>query len=215
MKNILQPDGIRLMIDIVPAFVTPIAIGQCEDVDMISAIEKLAYKHLGHKGNVSGHQVEFINNTKSKFNEELSKETILKKFTDFIQPHVNGFADVLNIKTPRKVDLTAAWINVNKPGDYAPEHSHVTSNFSVVFFIKGDENKELGNLVLKSPDVRMEFNDLYLKQSNSNNLNSFGYFYKPKPGRFIIFPAHIKHEVEQNQSDDDRISIAMDYKIYV
>lgn len=201
------------MIDIVPAFVTPVAIGQCNDTDMIKQLEKLAYKHLGTEGKVSGKQTEFVDNRKAKFDEQLSKEPIIKKYIDYMNVWVNEYANILKVKSPRDMFLQGAWFNVNKPGDYAPEHSHVQSNFSVVFFVKGDEDKEVGNLVLKSPDIRQEFNDVYLppKIGEPNNLNSFGYFYKPKPGRFIVFPAHVKHEVEQNRSDNDRISIAMDY----
>jgi uncharacterized protein (TIGR02466 family) len=117
-----------------------------------------------------------------------------------------GFKDELNLK------VDSMWININHPYSYNSLHLHPNSYMSGVYYIKVPENS--GNLVLKHP-TRLQ--SLFtpsnvLKSYNENNSSNWNI--SPEVGKLIIFPSWIEHEVTQNLSGEDRISIAFNTAFY-
>ena len=217
------------MIELVNAFITPVSLGMIDDLSLIKDVEKICYDKQEVQINsgrqltkealgegYGGFQMEFHNKNKTTYCPGIKELPTMKKFCDVVTDRVNETIELMGVKGPRSIGIQSGWFNLNKKGDYAPEHSHVQSHLSAVIFIKG-EGKDCGNLVLKDIDVRKEMNSFYLPpiQKDVNNYNNHRYFVVPKPGRFAIFPAHVKHLVEINQTDEDRISIAMDLTIHV
>lgn len=84
-----------------------------------------------------------------------------------------------------------AWANINKRGDYNQEHFHDGWFFSAVYYVEAPE--DCGDFVAKydSEEIRI----------------------KPETGKLLIFPSFVLHYVEPSNSDQDRISIALDSKI--
>ena len=217
------------MIDLVNAFITPVSLGMIDDLSLIKEVEKICYDKQEEQINsgrqltkealgkaYGGYQMEFHYEKKTTYCPGIKEMPVMKKFCNIITDRVNDTAGLLGVEGPRNISTQSGWFNLNKKGDYAPEHSHVQSHFSAVIFIKG-EGEECGNLVLKDPDIRKEMNSFFLPPvvTNTNFYNNHRYFVVPKPGRFAIFPSHVKHLVEINQSEQDRISIAMDFTIHV
>jgi len=105
------------------------------------------------------------------------------------------------------------WININKKGDYNMKHCHPSSNLA-------------GILWVKIPDVSS-----LLKFSNPQNFQTYGeieaytddfkdqynyhhaFNFTPKEGTILIFPSHLEHCVEDNKSDQDRISISFNLQL--
>lgn len=120
--------------------------------------------------------------------------------------HVTEFAKAYEIKKSKAV-LDDCWFNIAPPGEYQEFHNHQNSHFSLVYYVKVPEN--CGNIVFRSmvetvvnyvPDYEI---------TNILNLNHFDV--TPKESMLLIFPSHLQHMVKKNKSNEDRISIAMNF----
>ena len=100
------------------------------------------------------------------------------------------------------------WININPKGARNEKHTHPSCAFAGTIWIKTPEN--CGNLNLYSPFSHIGSDELSSYESNFNksfNLNPTVSTI-PKEGKMIIFPSHLEHSVNENLSNEDRISIS-------
>lgn len=98
-----------------------------------------------------------------------------------------------------------AWININKKGDFNAPHYHPNAAFSGVVYLKTSLNS--GLIRFNNPVMIGAF-------PITDKVDGFwsNYFFVPKVGDVLIFPAYLNHHVEPNLSDEDRISIAFNLK---
>jgi len=106
-----------------------------------------------------------------------------------------------------------AWININKPGDYNIKHVHPTNNLSGVLWIKCLENS--GDIVFDSPNNFESFleNKSYNDDFKKSNFIDDSYHCYPTEGRIIVFPSHLEHHVQENKSNEDRISVSFNIRL--
>ena len=106
-----------------------------------------------------------------------------------------------------------AWININKPGDYNIKHVHPTNNLSGVLWIKCLENS--GDIVFDSPNNFESFleNKSYNDDFKKSNFIDDSYHCYPTEGRMIVFPSHLEHHVQENKSNEDRISVSFNIRL--
>ena len=106
-----------------------------------------------------------------------------------------------------------AWININKPGDYNIKHVHPTNNLSGVLWIKCLENS--GDIVFDSPNNFESFleNKSYEDDFKKSNFIDDSYHCYPTEGRMIVFPSHLQHHVQENKSNEDRISVSFNIRL--
>ena len=106
------------------------------------------------------------------------------------------------------------WININKPGDYNIKHIHPTNNLSGVLWIKCKPENS-GDIVFDSPSAFESF--LENKSYNDDFKKSFNiddsYHFYPTEGRMIVFPSHLQHHVQENKSNEDRISVSFNIRL--
>ena len=76
------------------------------------------------------------------------------------------------------------WANVYEKGDYAESHDHKPHDFSFAYFLKS-----------KWYDSPLVF-------------TSSGKRVRPKEGRYVIFPAYLKHHVPKNRYNHQRITLS-------
>lgn len=114
----------------------------------------------------------------------------------------------------RKIELTSFgyWYNVNQKYNYNLNHSHVNCILSGVFYVDVPEN--CGDLVFTRNDSETSMLGFAALKDTQKNIFSpdfsVNYSVTPKTGQLIIFPSHLKHHVEQNLSDKERISLSFD-----
>jgi len=125
---------------------------------------------------------------------------------------VNDILDVEVDNCRRQVGLKSLkllniWININPPGSYNHLHNHVSAVFSGVYYVSADENQ--GNLQFERSD-NAEYH-LPVENENLTYYNATRSTYKAKTGGLYIFPGWLKHSVQGNQSQKDRISISFNY----
>jgi uncharacterized protein (TIGR02466 family) len=98
------------------------------------------------------------------------------------------------------------WANINSPGSYNLLHLHPASCFSGVYYIKGNEKS--GSIRFRNPNLPIEYvlGPKYIQEYNGFNSASWKIF--PEPGKLLIFPSWLLHDVSPNQDDTDRFSIS-------
>ena len=105
------------------------------------------------------------------------------------------------------------WKNINEPGNFNCLHNHPRSDLSGVLWIKAP--KDSGNLVFSSPQLFNRYQELdsYTDEFALKTNSYMTYFFYPKEGKILIFPSNLDHEVEENKSDEDRISYSFNIKL--
>lgn len=99
-----------------------------------------------------------------------------------------------------RAKVNRGWANVNPPGTVNAVHIHPKSILSGVFYVAAPEDS--GNLRLHDPrPAALMTGDLPDYVSSPVEI-------PPKPGMLLLFPAWLPHEVLENRSQEDRISIA-------
>jgi len=113
------------------------------------------------------------------------------------------FNNYLNIKC--KLSLDNIWININKYKDFNIQHTHPFSKLSGVFYIKVPSNS--GSLTFVN-DYPIEN---FINLSNVieyNGYNSSSWSFEPEENILYLFPSWLKHYVNPNLSEQERISIS-------
>ena len=109
--------------------------------------------------------------------------------------------------------ISEYWININLNEKISFPHSHPNRVFSAVYYIKDDKN--CGDLVFINPNkvVCQNISDDCIEEYNFYNATHWKV--TPQPGLLIIFPSWLEHYVMPNNSNTDRISIALNSRMLI
>ena len=101
-----------------------------------------------------------------------------------------------------------AWININKPGDYNIKHNHPGVDLAGVLWVKCP--KDCGEIMFDPPTGFQSYNEInsYIEDFKNQNNLYHSYYFNPTEGRILVFPAHLNHRVQENKSNEDRISVS-------
>ena len=145
------------------------------------------------------------------FNDK-DKKDILQSFL------TNCLSEFPPIK--KSVNLSMrAWVNISKPGGYLAKHHHPDCNLAGVLWIKALQNS--GNIVFHNPRTF----DPFLQSAKKKEIDSYtddfknkfniysDYDFPPTEGRILIFPSYLEHQVRENKSNKDRISVSFNIKL--
>tara|TARA_Y100000385_G_C12765113_1_gene496794 strand:- start:51 stop:653 length:603 start_codon:yes stop_codon:yes gene_type:complete len=126
---------------------------------------------------------------------------------DFVVKRVKNYCELLHIKKDfldyKPID---SWFNIYKKGDYQEYHYHGNSVLSVVYFLKVGKNP--AKIYFKNPYI-----DMMSVKYDSYTSDTFETInYKPQPGLILIFRSHLEHSVKKQINDEDRISIAYNFR---
>ena len=109
----------------------------------------------------------------------------------------------------RYAKLGNMWANINPPGGMNMPHIHPNSLFSGVYYVKSQPN--CGRLKIFDPRPGIQFNMPSRKQGNPGKDFWRDASIEPMTGRIIMFPAWLWHSVEENKSNDIRISVSFNF----
>ena len=120
---------------------------------------------------------------------------------------INCLSNFPNIDKSINFDVDA-WININKPGDYNSKHHHPNCHLSGVLWVKAPE--ECGRIQFQSPVEFQTYTEVqsYTEEFKNSNNYFHTYYFSPIEGRMLVFPSHLQHEVLENKSKEDRISVS-------
>jgi len=151
-------------------------------------------------------------------NSDISKDRyILNNMLDLksdIEKHCELFVrKYLTIKDNAKFYLLNSWCNIHGPNEYSQIHYHGSSLLSGVYYpivpknsgaISFHKNSIYNNIFHHS--IRFEYNE-------DSNLNAGKYTLNVVDGTIILFPSHLEHSVERNNSNEKRYSIAFNFYV--
>ena len=120
---------------------------------------------------------------------------------------LNELHRYFNLKNSMRQVLEDAWININKRGDFNYAHAHPGVFFSCVYYVKGGPNK--GEIAFNTPIEAHAYTIPDALVTSHNAFTAHDLFIPPVTGELLIFPSWLKHDVRPNETDEDRISIAL------
>ena len=98
------------------------------------------------------------------------------------------------------------WINVREPGEKLEVHGHTESAIAATYYLKAKEG--CGDIVLYDNAGAIDWERNCLSGSPYVRMRRF----KPVEGRLIFFPNYVLHGVDENKSNDLRISLTTDIR---
>ena len=130
------------------------------------------------------------------------------KIPKYMNDLLDSFCDIIqkNITNGEEVYVDNWWFNVNHKGVLNTHHSHPGADYSLVYYVKTHE--DCGDLVLKRSDDKVLFNREFVHHYEMENPDCS---IKPEDGQLVIFPSWLKHSVDMNAKDKDRISLAVNF----
>jgi uncharacterized protein (TIGR02466 family) len=145
----------------------------------------------------------------------IEKNEIFKLLVYNISACGNVFAKELGIIP--NVGIQNMWINISKTGGYNVNHFHPKSILSGCFYVKTPEN--CGNIVFINPirsliHAYMDHWHLMDKGKLDNSpLSHMQWDISPEENNIVLFPSWLEHYVNDNKSDEDRISISFNFAV--
>jgi uncharacterized protein (TIGR02466 family) len=128
--------------------------------------------------------------------------SVCSRLKNDLQNLVNEVCGALQIS--EKMKIYNSWVNVNPSGGYNVAHTHPRNYLSGCYYLQTPEN--CGNIVFYSPLHAKEMLDAHYGQMTATTANHL--IYPAVAGRVYFFPSWLQHSVEQNRSDQDRISMS-------
>jgi hypothetical protein len=157
-------------------------------------------------------EFDFIKSLDKKKNKENSlsvnsyvlESDELKDIKEWIS-HIltNYFNKIYKPKLSTEIYITQSWVNYSKKGESHHKHSHPNSFLSAVFYIKSDENS--GRIVFHKKECR----ELTIDTDDYNGYNANSYYMPVNDLELLIFPSNLIHSVETVETENERISLAL------
>ena len=149
------------------------------------------------KTNIKGWHSTTDMQTKYEY-QQLVQELLEMQKEIFINEHLD--------RCPR---LGNMWANINPPGSMNNPHIHPNSLFSGVYYIKSQQQS--GRLKIYDPRPGVQTIMPIRKPGNPGKDLWREAYIDPIPGRIIMFPSWLWHSVEENKSNDIRISVSFNF----
>ena len=103
-----------------------------------------------------------------------------------------------------KLDIgLESWVNGHDVGGFNLKHMHAHAMLSGCFYLKVPERS--GDIVFSDPRP----GSLHAPIQCSNSFGSGDIRIQPKAGQLVLFPNYLEHYVNENKSDSQRVSIAL------
>jgi hypothetical protein len=133
------------------------------------------------------------------FDQNLLDKYRLNTFKSFLSQSLEDFLKQLGFPEIPAYRITASWMTLNKPGLFSPPHTHAYSDLSGVYYFRttGDD----GALYFENP------NPLQIAGLITHMIDDKLYF-TPEEGKLLLFPGWLRHGVDFNTTDSDRVSIS-------
>lgn len=129
----------------------------------------------------------------------------------FVDGELSTFIrDKLPVREDRPIKSVSLemWTNINGPGHFNETHHHNPHSgtfMSGVFYVKCPEDS--GAIRFYDPRPHIDTSPDSVYYGGSKFIRFF-----PNPNTLLIFPPWLNHSVEPNQSQEDRLSIAFNFR---
>lgn len=126
-----------------------------------------------------------------------------------IDKHVRKYIKHLEMDVdPKQIQMTSCWINIMPEGAFHTMHIHPLSVISGTYYVQTPKNCS----AIKFEDPRMVgFMASPPRAEKAQERNQRFVELKPQAGHVVLFESWMRHEVPQNLSSTERISISFNY----
>lgn len=132
---------------------------------------------------------------------DLSKLQELKKF---ISESVKAADRYLGFDEDLK--FTKSWFSINRQYSFHEQHHHCPNIWSGVYYLQADQNDATISFLNKNLiDTGWPYRS---KKIENTEFNSTQTVIRPETGMLLVFPSYLHHKVDQQNSTNDRITIA-------
>jgi len=133
-----------------------------------------------------------------------------KEFEHFAGLVIKTGKDICNTLGYDVEDLiiTDMWANVLKNNESHPMHTHSNNFLSGTYYLQSDQG---ASIIFHDP--RPAADVIVPRKKERNGFNSSLLGYASRSNRAIFFPAWLPHWVQQNKSNNKRISIAWNMQV--
>lgn len=134
------------------------------------------------------------------YNNILSSFDLLNDLGDNILDSCSKISKDIGITAD--LEIKNSWFNINRKNSLHEMHTHLPNMWSGIYYVDAEEN-----------DAPLVFKDMNkLNNWPWTNVTSTNYapqvLIKPMTGNILIFPSFLLHEVKQQTSSHERISIS-------
>lgn len=133
-------------------------------------------------------------------------DIIKQEIVDIVEKTLAQNIPELRMLNIRGCEHFMGWVNVREPGESLEVHGHTESAIAATYYLQVKEG--CGDLVLFDSSHAIDWNKNKLSGSPFLRERRF----KPVEGRLIFFPSYVLHGVDENKSDDLRISLTTDLR---
>jgi uncharacterized protein (TIGR02466 family) len=140
---------------------------------------------------------------------------IHERSTDFIEMrklidrHVRSFVKKLEYDVdPKEFKMNTSWINITRNGGHHSMHLHPQSVISGTLYLATPKNS--GNLKFEDPRLS-KFMAAPARKPEAKISNQTFVEIEPKAGYLVLFESWLRHQVEPNETNKDRVSISFNY----
>jgi uncharacterized protein (TIGR02466 family) len=134
---------------------------------------------------------------------DLSGDKYFKILLDKIEEKVFEFTK--SHGSSYKYKIKESWINIYKNKDYQEYHCHPESTFSCVYFLKS--SVKCAKIVFENPTEPDMLPIKDMKQYNDLSFKTYSFY--PVQNSLLIFRSYMRHMVEQQTIDFERMSVAV------
>ena len=178
-----------------PLFAYPVVA--CAPLYGFSADERVFIENL--------EMIDNLGNRMSR-NDRILESDELAGLRKYIEEQVGFYkAGLLRMKDDNEIYITQSWANRADAGQFHQKHKHPNSVISGVMYLGENRDESL-------PPIRfhrtLEMFPLEFSFDELNEFNATCRTFQPVDGMLMLFPSLLEHDVEQNQSDQARISIS-------
>jgi hypothetical protein len=134
----------------------------------------------------------------------------ISPLVEIINDRLIGIKNMYGLKNDIDTKIVNGWVNINRPGNEVlpnnPPHLHANYFLSAVYYAKATPG--CGSLTFIAPFTGLEYTVPRNAISNDTIYNASRWSIEPEEGKLVIFPSWLLHYVNNNHSQEDRISIA-------
>ena len=138
----------------------------------------------------------------------------IKSLKDEIKIHIENYVfKFLLVKETMNFYIQNSWLVRHYPKDWAQSHSHSNALISGVLYLK--TNKNSGDITFEKPDgyTNLFHQSIRVPFSETDNHNCDFWNEVPEDNDILLFPAHLRHHVKSNNSNEDRYSLAFNLNV--
>jgi uncharacterized protein (TIGR02466 family) len=107
----------------------------------------------------------------------------------------------------RRLGIANYWININKKNNYNKMHIHSSSILSGCYYAATPPRS--GSIIFHNrPEASYILGEMKQVGARESMFTTTSQACEPKAGAVLVFPGWLQHSVEENKSEQDRISIA-------